>query len=150
MRTARQISALAKASHIKPVPKALVQQDDDDDDSDLAYMKDRVDKQFFIDRDGIIRRYTGSLKDTVISMHYRIADDLFPGMDYPDDYVCKKLGWVLCGSTVYHTPITYKKPSAAQMKALQDLGSWYYSTLCFPYKGSMVKYDKYGILCDDL
>ena len=158
MRTARQISALAKTGRTKPIPKALVSQDDcddvDDDGYDLDYMKDRILHQFFIDRDGVIHRYMGSLKDTgVISMHYRIAADLFPDIQYPqspDDHVVQKLGWVLCGSTVYHSPICYKKPSAAQIKALQDLGGWYYDALCFPYKGSMVKYSKYGILCDDL
>jgi hypothetical protein len=159
MRTARQISALAKASRKStPIPqKPVVSQDDDDvddDGCDLAYMRDRILHQFFIDRNGAIHRFLGSLKDPdVISLHYRIAADLFPDIQYPDspdDHVVKKLGWILCGSTVYHSPITYKKPSAAQIKTLQTLGSWYYTTLCFPYKGNMVKYDKYGILCDDL
>lgn len=149
MRTARQISAQAKKLRSKPIPQVS---DDCDDDCDLDYMRDRVDKQFFIDRDGIIRRYTGSLKDTVISMHYHIAADLFPDIQYPDspdDYVCKKLGWVLCGSTVYTTPICYRKPTAAQLDTLAALGDWYSRTLCFPYKDSMIKYDKFGALCDD-
>lgn len=148
MRTARQISAQAKALKAKatPIPlKPVVV--DDCDDTDTQFNKNRIDKQFFIDRDGVIRKYTGDLKDRIISMHYRIADDLFPGMDYPDDYVCKKLGWILCGSTVYNTPICYKKPNATQIKTLIDLDM--YSYLCFPYKGNMVRYNKYGILCDD-
>jgi hypothetical protein len=148
MRTARQISAQAKA--IRKAKAISKQMDDDDCDFDLGYMIDRINKQFFIDRDGVIRRYTGSLKDSVISMHYRIAADLFPDIQYPqspDDHVVQKLGWVLCGSTVYNTPITYKKPSAAQIKTLIDLDMYTY--LCFPYKGSMVKYSQYGILCND-
>lgn len=157
MRTARQISAQAKARKAKatPIPQKPVVQDDsdcDDDDCDLVYMKDRVSHQFFIDRDGVIRRYTGDMKDDVVSLHYRIAADLFPDIVYPkspDDHVCKVLGWVLCGSTVYTTPICYRKPSAAQLKVLTDLGDWYMRGLCFPYKGSMVSYSKFGALCDD-
>jgi hypothetical protein len=155
MRTARQISAqakkLRKSAIDKPIslPKAIP---DDCDSDDIDDMMDRVLRQFFIDRDGVIQRYTGSLKDRdVVSMHYRIAADLFPDITYPqspDDHVCKILGWVLIGSTVYTTPICYKKPTAAQLKTLQDLGDWYIKGLCFPYKGSMIKYSQYGALCD--
>ena len=154
MRTARQISKQVKAGQkaVKSQPTKKVVDDIDDDDDlsiDIQWMKDRIDTQFFIDRDGAIHRYTGDLKDSVVSMHCRIASDLFPDIDYADDHVTKKLGWVLVGSTVYSTPLCYRKPTAAQMKTLADLGDWYVSRLIFPYKGSMIKYDQFGALCDD-
>ena len=152
MKTARQISAQVKASQkaIKPQLKKVVV--DDLNLDNRQYNLDRVAKQFFIDRDGIIQKYTGDLKDTVISMHYRIASDLFSDITYPqspDDHVTEKLGWVLVGSSVYTTPICYRRPTAAQLKTLQDLGDWYIKGLCFPYKDNMVSFDKYGMLCDD-
>lgn len=122
------------------------------DKYNLKYNKERVEKQFFIDRMGILRKYDGDLSDEIISMHYRIASDLYPLIVYPkspDDYVLKELGWILCGSTVYTTPICYRKPSVEQLKALEVLGKWYIDGLCFDYKGSMVSYAKYGILCMD-
>lgn len=156
MRTARQISAQVRKNRIKkPLAKPPVQSQistDDDLDDDSAWNTDRVLKQFFIDRDGVIRRYTGDLKKNIISMHYQIASDLFPDIKYPqspDDHVYKVLGWILCGSTVYNTPICYRKPTAKQLQALRDLGDVYFKYLCFPYKDQMMKYDQYSALCDD-
>ncbi len=95
--------------------------DDDDKRMHLDDMKKRVDTQFFIDRRGRIHKYKGDMMEEVVSIHYKIADVLYPGMDYPDDHLMK-LGWVMMGSSVYSTPITHKKVSQSQLDTLFDLG----------------------------
>lgn len=109
------------------------------------YNQERVDTQYFIDLKGKIHRYKGSIDEDITSMHYRIAKQAFPELEYPEDHV-KKLGWILVGSTVYHTPIIHKKPTQAQINTLYDLKL--YSMLCFAHKGYYENYEKYQILCD--
>jgi len=116
--------------------------------------KERKKTQFFIDRNGKKKTFKGDLKKEVISMHSYIAAQYFPDLDYPKDYILKKLGWILVGSTVYSCPITYRKPSEKQIETLKKLKIFH--RLIFPYegdnpnlKGMMPNYEKYGILCPD-
>jgi hypothetical protein len=118
------------------------------------YNKERIDKQFFIDKKGIVHKYKGSMYAEITSMHYHIAQKLFPKIVYPkspDDYVMS-LGWILVGSSVYHCPIIHKKPTDLQIKTLKDLDLFDY--LCFLYTSkrdgskSYPKYKEYGVLCE--
>lgn len=110
-------------------------------------------EQFFIDRNGKKITFNGN-EEEIISIHYAIAKQCFPDMEYPDDYVTKKLGWVLVGSSVYSCPVIYRKPTEKQIKTLKKLGIFH--RLIFEYrgenlelKGLMPNYEKYGILCPD-
>ena len=115
----------------------------DNDSTTYDYNLKRVSKEFYIDRLGNVHKYKGSLKDDIISMHYHIAHKLFPKLDYPDDHVMK-LGWILCGSTVYHCPIIHIKPTVAQIQKLRDLDL--YMKLCFLYIDTYASYNKFGAI----
>ena len=95
--------------------------DDDDKRMHLDDMQKCVDAQFFIDRRGRIHKYKGDMMEELISIHYEIADALFPGMGYPDDHLMK-LGWVMVGSSVHSMPIIHKEASQSQLDTLFDLG----------------------------
>ena len=113
------------------------------------YNIERIETQFFIDREGVVHKYTGRKDVEIISIHYKIAEKLFPEIsfpDSPDDHVMD-LGWVMCGSSVYECSIIHKKPSTAQLDKLKELGL--YKRFCFLYKNEYPNYDKYGALCDD-
>ena len=114
-------------------------------DSNYEYNKERQEKQFYIDREGIVRKYEGDLNDEIISIHYRIAKSFFSQSDNPEE-VLRKLGWILVGSTVYHAPIIHKKPSQAQINKLFELDL--YNSLTFLHNGYYVNYHKYQALFD--
>jgi len=103
----------------------------------------RVDKEYFIDQYGKIRKFKGDLYEEYISYHYEIANQEFPNMKIPDDYVYKCLNWVMIGSTVYSTPILENKPNQAQINTLYKLGLL--DRLCVSYEGYKVNYLKYRI-----
>jgi hypothetical protein len=84
------------------------------------YNKERIDNQYFIDLRGKVHKYKGDMCEEVCSMHYVIARDLYPKIDNAVDYLID-LGWVLVGSSCYHTPIIKKKPTQAQINTLDDL-----------------------------
>ena len=82
--------------------------------------KERVDKEFFIDRRGKIQKYTGPLDEyDIISMHYEIAHQHYPNVSQPKDLVTKKLGWVIIGP-IYGVAI-HKEPSQSQINTLDKL-----------------------------
>jgi len=109
----------------------------------------RVEKEYWIDRRGRVLKYQGAIERTLISMHYEVAKEAFPELEYPKDHVMKK-GWVMVGSTCYGCPMVDRKPTASQLKTLTELGLL--DRLHFKYKhhdGDIhyVSYKKYGILC---
>ena len=116
------------------------------DKVNFEHNMERIDVQFWIDRQGIIHKYEGDMYKEVTSFHYEIASNLFPDIKYPDspDDFLMKLGCVLVGSTVYSTPIIHKRPTRAQIKTLDELDL--YDRLCFPHDGYMVNFDKYQTL----
>ena len=107
--------------------------------------KERQEKQFYIDREGIVRKYGGDLNDEIISIHYRIAKSFFSRSDNPEE-VLRKLGWILVGSTVYHAPIISKKPTQAQINRLFELDL--YERLTILHNGYYINYHKYQALFD--
>jgi hypothetical protein len=124
-----------------------------DKEDTIRYNKERKATEFFIDRNGNVKRYKGKLSSEIISMHYRIANELFPELKTPDDYVME-LGWVMVGSSVYNCPVIHKKPTDKQVKTLEKLKL--FDRLIFPYKGDsprlqrmMPNYKKYGALCPE-
>ena len=116
------------------------------------YNKERKQSQFFIDRSGKVRRYKGPLAKEIISMHYEISKGLYPELDYPDDYLME-CGWIMVGSSVYHSPISHKKPTKSQIKKMEELDLFKSLTFKYTKKGETqsyyVSYEKYGILCED-
>lgn len=116
------------------------------DEANFEHNMERLDVQFWIDRQGKVHKYMGDMYDEITSFHYEIAHTLFPDIKYPnspDDYL-SKAGWVLVGSTVYNTPIIHKRPTQAQINTLDRLEL--YDRLCFPHDGYMVNFDKYQLL----
>lgn len=107
--------------------------------------EDRINKQYFIDTDGKCYKYDGD-DEEIVSIHYEIAHRLFPNAKSPDD-VLMNLGWVMVGSSCYHTPIIHKKPTQAQINKLYELNLYY--RLCRLYKDSYPNYVKYGDLWSD-
>jgi hypothetical protein len=85
---------------------------------------DRLQEQYFIDLQGNVHKYTlkeGEDIEEIYSIHLHIAEDLFPNVHNPDDYVCR-LGWITIGSSVYSTPVCEKEPTQAQINTMFTLG----------------------------
>ena len=97
--------------------------DEDGEDVDGDWVQERIEKQYFIDRKGICHKWKGTAKESkeYTSLHYGIAEQLFPDMDYPDDYLMKE-GWVMMGSSCYTQPVMHCMPTQAQIDTLFDLG----------------------------
>ena len=115
------------------------------DDFNLNFNLERIDVQFYIDRAGRIQKYQGDMNAEVVSMHYEIAHTHFPDCKYPnspDDLVLMKLGWILCGSSVYGHPIIYKKPTLNQLKTLKTISSLY-DKLTIEDKGFFMPYQEW-------
>jgi hypothetical protein len=117
-------------------------------DKELNYKmnKDRINEQFYIDRKGIIKKYTGDMYKEVISFHYEISLSLFPNIKYPDspdDHALMK-GLVLVGSSVYSGAIIKKRPTISQVKKLKELNL--YDCLCFEHNNYWINFDKYQLL----
>lgn len=110
----------------------------------------RVNSQYFIDTKGKTHKFKGELKEASksTSLHLKIAFNLFPEIDYPEDYLLDN-GWILVGSTVYNCPIIHKKPTEAQIISLKK--HKLFSELCFLYKktNEYPNYEKYGALCEE-
>jgi hypothetical protein len=91
--------------------------------NDYTYNKKRVENQFFIDTFGNIVNYTGDIsklqKDD--SIHYIIAENNFPSIVQPKDYVVKVLGWVTVGCNL-HGVTVYKSLTELQITALYNIG----------------------------
>jgi len=111
--------------------------------------KEEAKKCFFIDRNGKKHKYKGPWNEEIISMHERIARQIYPDKEYASDYVKKELGWIMMGSTVYSVPIIYFKPSEKQIETLKKLGR--FDRLCFYYEkhNTFPNYEKYGILAEE-
>ena len=60
----------------------------------------RVEKDYWIDTKGRIIKYIGPLDDEIVSMHYEIAIQEFPGLEDNNrgqtDYLFD-LGWIMIG-----------------------------------------------------
>jgi len=95
--------------------------DNEDREYNIKENSIRVEKQYYIDLKGRIHKYKGDLSEDIISIHLLIADNLFPDVIDPDDYIMD-LGWILIGSSVYNSPIIHKKPTQKQIDTLFDLG----------------------------
>ena len=93
----------------------------DDEEYNIKFNSERVQTQYWIDRNGTIHRYKGLLEESITSMHYQIAHSFFPNETYPEDH-CMKKGWVKMGSVVYVIPIMHKEPNQRQIDTLYDLG----------------------------
>ena len=93
-----------------------------------TYFKERISHQYYIDCDGKDVRWNKSIKAcaSYTSVHYAIADTLYPGFVFPNDpqdYVMQ-LGWILMGSTIYGYPFSKKPPTQAQINKLYDLDKY--------------------------
>lgn len=97
--------------------------------------QERVDNEYWIDAKGRVVKYKGPKPeiidegtpyafedDQIVSLHYEIAKAEFPDLEYPDDYVEKKLGWIKVGCFAYGCPIIRKEPTQKQIDTLFDLG----------------------------
>ena len=117
---------------------------------DIANYRDDIRTQYFIDTDGVIRKWKLSPTKAAdyISLHYGIAAVLFPDIIYPKDPKdhVMKLGWVLVGSTVYGSPIIDKCPTQAQLNTLLDLDL--YDRLLMQVNDHYPKYKDIAHLCD--
>ena len=51
----------------------------------LEYNKPRVDKEYWIDTEGIIHKFKGDLEDEYVSIHYEIVYNLFPNINNPEN-----------------------------------------------------------------
>jgi len=100
--------------------------------------QERVEKEFYIDQFGKIRKFKGDLYEEYVSIHYEIARQEFPKMKNPDDYIKNHLNWVMVGSSCYHTPIIEDVPSQAQMNTLYRLDLLEF--LCIRYGGHYINY----------
>jgi hypothetical protein len=114
------------------------------DDLNVKYYKERLEKEFWIDRFGKVYKFKGELKDHITSFHAEIAYDLFPGLRDSKTYLMD-LGWVMVGSVVYNCPIIHKKPTQSQINTLFDLGL--YSRLCLLNNGFYENYEKKHATC---
>ena len=109
------------------------------DENDLTLRRNKVivDKQFWIDPYGKTHKYVGDLSIDIISFHYEIAHNLFPDISNPCRYL-ENLGWILIGSTVYHSPIINKRPTQSQINSLDQLGLL--DKLCILDNGYYINY----------
>lgn len=112
--------------------------------NNIKHNKERIDQEYWIDRQGKIHKYTGDLNADIISMHSEIAHRFYPESNRPKD-ILMNLGWVMIGSVVYTIPIIHKKPTQSQLNTLNDLGL--YKRLHFLHNGSYINFEKYQILC---
>jgi hypothetical protein len=88
----------------------------------LALVKERRDSEFWIDTEGRIRKWKGSLKelDNFCSTHYAIGIRLYPKLERPEDYL-HELNWISIGSAAYGRRIK-SEPTQAQINTLFELG----------------------------
>lgn len=100
--------------------------------------EDRKENQYWIDPTGAEHRFIGDAEN-IVSIHYEIANSLFPNTNRPDDILITK-GWVLVGSSVYDSPIIHKEPSQGQIDTLHDKGLL--NKLCFLKDGFYLNYLK--------
>lgn len=92
-----------------------------EEDDMYEFNKERLDEQYFIDREGKSHKFKGDLHGEYVSIHYEIANALYPNVPDSDDYLMK-LGWVMMGSSAYTQPVIHIKPSQAQINVLGELG----------------------------
>jgi len=121
---------------------------DEDGEEISSYTIEKIDTQYYIDTEGKERRWKGTereAEDGYTSLHFGIAEQEFPDIEYPDDYIMDKLGWVMMGSSCYHSPIIHKPPTQAQIDKLFDIGKLKW--LCFKHKDSYPNWEKYKVLC---
>lgn len=81
----------------------------------------RIKKEYFINPLGKVIKFKGDLYEEYVSLHYEIAEECFPDMKNPEDYMMNT-GWVLIGSSVYSHPIIHIEPTQAQLNTLDKLG----------------------------
>jgi len=86
-------------------------------------VKERQDTEFYIDPQGKIRKWKGSLKelDNWVSTHSLLAQTITGIKDGTADEYLHKLGWIAMGSAVYGNRIK-GEPTQAQINTLFDLG----------------------------
>lgn len=86
----------------------------------IAGIKERIESEFWIDPEGKIHKWKGSLKgsDEYMSLHYGIVAMIFKNLEHPDDY-CTKLGWMKIGSPA---KCISQAPTQAQLNTLDKLG----------------------------
>ena len=77
-------------------------------------------QQYWIDRKGNIHKFKGDMSKEYVSLHYQIAQKLFPTKENPEKHL-EVEGWIKVGSLVYNHPIIYKLPSQPQIDILFDL-----------------------------
>lgn len=106
---------------------------------------ERKKYQFYVDRSGRVYKFKGNCEEFT-SVHYEIAKKIYPDLEFPEDKLMNE-GWILCGSSVYNSPIIHQKPSQAQLDKLFDLGLL--DRLCFLHNGSYPNYMKYRALIDN-
>ena len=88
-------------------------------------VKDRALKEYFINPEGKIRKWKGTLKelDEWTSTHALIASKIVGTSHGRETDTLHKLGWIAMGSAVYGNRIK-NEPTQAQINTLYDLGFW--------------------------
>ena len=89
---------------------------------ELNLLKERRDTEYWIDVDGKIHKWKGTLKelDNYLSTHHAIAKLIYSNNDYPED-ILYNLNWIAIGSAAYGK-IIKSNPTQAQINAMFDLG----------------------------
>ena len=94
-------------------------------DEELLYIRSenlkRIEKEFWIDNYGLIHKFKGDIDIDYVSIHYQIANELFPNLTNPEKHI-EELGYIKVGSIVYHGCIMEKEPSSDQVNTMIDLG----------------------------
>lgn len=82
------------------------------------FTKERIDTQYFIDTEGRIHKWKGTIKEAADwnSLHSLIADKKGTSPD-----VLHNLGWIMIGAAAYGTRIK-GEPTQAQINTLFDMG----------------------------
>ena len=88
--------------------------------NNVSYIIENIDKQYYIDTFGNEHKYSGCVTDEIISIHFEIANSIYPNIDYPDDKLME-LGWIKVGCSAHHTPIIDIEPTQAQINKMDKL-----------------------------
>ena len=110
----------------------------------LAYNKERVDNEFFIDLQGKVVKLNINdpnidLCESICSMHNEICEQVLPNHKDAETKLMND-GWVMVGSSVYNSPVAKKAPNGLQIQTLMDLKK--YDRLCVYKNGYYINYSK--------
>jgi hypothetical protein len=95
----------------------------------LEYLRERIEKEYWIDCFGKIHKYEGELNENLFSLHNEIAEKFYPKSTDPMD-ILLRLGWIRIGSVADSSKVKISKlPTQAQINTLDKLGIYEYLTI---------------------